>query len=88
MRYFLGMEVHQIDDGIFLTQKIGSLLYLTTTRSYLMFYSNLLSRFMHSPSLTHFGVSKRVLRYLKNTIDFGIWYNKSDGKVEGFVDSD
>lgn len=53
-----------------------------------MFSTSLLSRFMQSPSLTHFGVGKRVLRYLKGTFDLGIWYHKSSGKLEGFVDSD
>ena len=53
---------------------VGNLLYLTTTRPYLMFSASLLSRFMHSPSLTHLGVGKRVLRYLKGTIDYGRWY--------------
>lgn len=67
---------------------VGCLLYLTATRPDLMFSTSLLSRFMHSSSLTHFGVGKRVLRYLKGTADFGIWYSKSDGKLEGFVDSD
>ncbi|KAL5761520.1 hypothetical protein ACOSP7_005729 [Xanthoceras sorbifolium] len=43
---------------------------------------------MHSPSLTHLGVGKRILRYLKGTLDFGIWYEKSDGKLVGYVDSD
>lgn len=133
MKYFLGMELHQLDDGIFLSQKkyandvlkkfklescksvstplavneklsksdgdakadvtqyrslIGCLLYLTATRPDLMFSASLLSRFMHSPSVTHLGVGKRVLRYIRGTTDFGIWYNKGDGKIEGFVDSD
>jgi hypothetical protein len=133
MKYFLGMELHQHNDGIFISQSkyandvlkkfklesckpvstplavneklskadgddkadvtqyrslIGCLLYLTATRPDLMFSASLLSRFMHSPSVTHFGVGKRVLRYIKGTSDFGIWYSKSDGKLEGFVDSD
>jgi len=43
---------------------------------------------MHAPSLTHFGLGKKVLRYFKDTIDFGIWYCKGDEKLKGYVDSD
>jgi len=58
--------------------------YLTTTRPNLMFFVSLLSMFMYSPGFTNFGVGKRVLRYLKGNVDFGIWY----GRLEGYVDSD
>lgn len=67
---------------------VRSLLYLTTTRTDLMFSSNLLSRFMQSPSLTHFGVGKRILRYLRGILDYGIWYEKSNGTLVGYVDND
>jgi len=49
-----------------------------------MFFVSLLSMFMYSPGFTNFGVGKRVLRYLKGNVDFGIWY----GRLEGYVDSD
>ncbi|KAL5546460.1 hypothetical protein UlMin_006147 [Ulmus minor] len=39
---------------------IGSLLYLTTTRPYIMYATYLLSRFMQSPSQIHYGEAKRV----------------------------
>ena len=68
---------------------IGSLLYLTTTRPDLMFTASLLSRFMHSPSQVHFGVAKRVLRYVKGTADYGIWFTPSEnGLLQGYCDSD
>jgi len=53
---------------------VGSLLYLTATRPDLMYASSLLSRFMHAPSLTHLSVDKRILRYLKGTLDYGLWF--------------
>ncbi|KAF2321527.1 hypothetical protein GH714_000311 [Hevea brasiliensis] len=68
---------------------VGSLLYLTTTRPYLMFSASLLSRFMNTPSQSHLGAAKRVLRYLKGTTDYGIWFKKKEeAKLEGYSDSD
>ncbi|KAF2303490.1 hypothetical protein GH714_018787 [Hevea brasiliensis] len=44
---------------------------------------------MHFPSKHHFGASKRILRYVAGTIDFGIWYGyESNHKLLGFTDSD
>ena len=68
---------------------IGRLLYLTATRPDLMFTASLLSRFMHSPGQVHFGVAKKVLRYVKGTADYGIWFTPSEnGLLQGYCDSD
>lgn len=32
--------------------------------------------------------AKRVLRYLKGTVDFIVWYYKGYGRLEGYVDND
>ena len=70
-------------------QLIGSLMYLTTTRLDLMYVVSLMSRFMASPTELHLQATKRVLRYLKGTIDLGIFYRKR-GNVEliAYTDSD
>ncbi|KAI5317697.1 hypothetical protein L3X38_037404 [Prunus dulcis] len=57
---------------------IGSLLYLTATRPDLMYAASLLSRFMNSPTKTHMGVAKRVLRYVQGTLSYGIEYAGSE----------
>ena len=45
--------------------------------------------FMQDRSQLHFVVAKRVLRYLKGTIEFGILFKKSNSpKLIGFIDSD
>lgn len=68
---------------------IGSLLYLSATRPNFMFSASLLSRFMHSPSQIHFGVAKRVLRYIRGTFDYGLWFVKKESKeLQGYADSD
>ncbi|KAG8490934.1 hypothetical protein CXB51_014700 [Gossypium anomalum] len=42
-----------------------------------------------SPSKHHFGAAKRILRYLKGTSSFGIWYKFSNNpRLYGFSDSD
>ena len=54
-----------------------------------MFPAGLLSRFMSSPRNVHMGVAKRVLKYVRGTINLGIWYLKIGGvKLDGYADSD
>ena len=51
---------------------IGILLYVTTTRPYVMHVVGLVSRFQSTPKETHVAAVKRMLRYLKGTMDYGI----------------
>ncbi|KAM2961184.1 hypothetical protein FF1_030791 [Malus domestica] len=57
-------------------QMVGSLLYLTATRPYIMFAASLLARFMHNPTKKHMGTAKRVLRYIQGTVNYGVVYEK------------
>ena len=64
-------------------------MYLTATRSYILFVVSLLSRFMHCASEMHLKASKRILRYLKGIIDYGVKFEKrQEFKLYGFSDSD
>ncbi|CAL8152242.1 unnamed protein product [Prunus armeniaca] len=68
---------------------VGSLLYLTATRPDIMYASSLLARFMHCPTNRHYGTTKRVLRYVKGTLDYGLEYVKGRKSVLiGYCDSD
>ncbi|XP_057989121.1 secreted RxLR effector protein 161-like [Hevea brasiliensis] len=69
-------------------QMLGSLMYLTATRPDLMFVVSLISRFMANPTKLHLAVIKRVLRYLKGTIDYGVFYRRGrENCFVGFTDS-
>ena len=68
---------------------VGSLRYLTCTRPEIVFSIGLVSRFMEIPSETHMKPAKRILRYLKGTLDYGIFYSASNKfKLMGYCDSD
>ena len=51
---------------------IGSLLYVTESREYVMQFIGQVSRFQSSPKETHIIAVKRIFKYLKGTMDFGI----------------
>jgi hypothetical protein len=134
MHYFLGLEVWQRSDGIFLNQGkyvveilkrfemldckamvtpmvsnlkllqdttseivdstlyrqiVGSLMYLTNTRPDICFVVNTLSQHLEQPRQVHLVATKHVLRYLKGTLDHGLWY-RSDHEfgLYGYSDSD
>ncbi|XP_031255127.1 secreted RxLR effector protein 161-like [Pistacia vera] len=68
---------------------VGYLLYLTATRSDIMYAASFLSRFMNGPSEMHLKATKRVLRYIRGCADLGIWFRKAKKlNLYGYSDSD
>ncbi|KAH9695599.1 hypothetical protein KPL71_022832 [Citrus sinensis] len=76
-------------DPTFFKSLVGSLRYLTCTRPDILYAVGLVSRYMENPKTTHFKAAKRILRYIKGTINFGLLYSFSnDYKLIGYSDSD
>ena len=68
---------------------IGSLIFLTNTKLDIGFATSLVSRYMGDPFESHMKATKRILRYVQGTIDFGIHYIKHGSvKLVGYSDSD
>ena len=67
---------------------IGSLLYLTASRLNIMYNVCLCATFQSCPKESHLSVVRRILKYLKGTMDIGLWYPKSDNfELIGFSDA-
>lgn len=68
---------------------VGSLRYLTCTRPDILFGVGLISRYMETPTMTYMKTAKRILRYIKGTLDYGLVYSSSNEfKLVGYSDSD
>jgi hypothetical protein len=58
---------------------IGSLMYLTASRPDIQFAVCLLAWFQEKPTELHLKEVKRIFRYLRRTINMGLWYPKDSG---------
>lgn len=68
---------------------IGCLMYLSVnTRPDISYATSYLSQFNTRYNKTHWLAAKRVLQYLKGTIDYTICYKKSGQPLLGFADAD
>ncbi|GJY88088.1 putative ribonuclease H-like domain-containing protein [Tanacetum coccineum] len=134
LTFFLGLQVKQKKDGIFISQDkyvarilkkfgftnvkttstpmetqkpllkdkdgeevdvymyrlmIGSLMYLTPSRSDIMFAVYACARYQVNPKVSHLHAVKRIFRYLKGQPRLGLWYPKdSPFDLVAYTDSD
>ncbi|GJT01743.1 hypothetical protein Tco_0822912 [Tanacetum coccineum] len=55
---------------------VGSLMYLTASRPDLVFDVCMCARYQAKPTKKHLEAIKSIFRYLKGTINMGLWYPK------------
>ncbi|GKE69664.1 hypothetical protein Tco_1527736 [Tanacetum coccineum] len=68
---------------------IGSLMYLTSSRPDLIHAICLCARYQAKTTEKHLQVVKRIFRYLKGTINMGLWYSKDTGmSLTTYADAD
>ncbi|XP_059635277.1 secreted RxLR effector protein 161-like [Cornus florida] len=68
---------------------IGSLLYLIASRPDIMYFIGLVAWFQSNPRLSHLQAAKRILRYVKGTISYGLHYIFSSTlPITAFSDAD
>nr|GEU35191.1 uncharacterized mitochondrial protein AtMg00810-like [Tanacetum cinerariifolium] len=124
MKFFLGLQVNQFSNGIFINQSkyildilkifgmencdtvptpmveqaklkldlvgkpvdhtdyrsmIRSLIYVTSSRPDIMFATCMYAKYQANPNEHYVSAVKRIFRYLKWTINLGLWYPKDSG---------
>nr|GEX18706.1 hypothetical protein [Tanacetum cinerariifolium] len=68
---------------------IGSLMYVTSSRPNIMFTTCMYARNQANPNEHHVLAVKRIFRYLKGTINLGLWYPKDSGfDLTAYSDAD
>jgi len=91
-----GAKLHELKDeddisdpALLYRELLDSLMYLAQgTRPDIAYAVNALSQYNTCYSKTHWTCAKRVLRYLKGSIDYGLNYTKSGRNLVGYVDAD
>lgn len=68
---------------------IGCLMYLSVcSRPDISFAVSYLSQFNDCFSEEHWKAAKRVVRYLKGTVEYGLTFEKGDMRITGYADAD
>nr|GEV86085.1 hypothetical protein [Tanacetum cinerariifolium] len=68
---------------------IGALMYFTSSRPDIVHATCLCARYQAKPTEKHLKEVKRIFRYLRGTVNMGLWYTKDSGfKLTRFSDAD
>ncbi|GKB85873.1 retrovirus-related pol polyprotein from transposon RE1 [Tanacetum coccineum] len=81
--YFLGLETPRY------TARLSVPCNIVITRAWTSYAVNQVSQFLHAPTIDHFQAVKRILRYIKGTLSFGLSFHHSDSpSLLGYSDAD
>lgn len=61
---------------------VAKLIYLTVTRPDMSYVVSVVSQFIQKPQTFHWNVVIRILKYLKNTTNRGLFYKKGRNSLE------
>ena len=76
-------------DSSFYRSMIGSFLYLTASRPDISYNVGVCARYQANPKESHMIALKRIIKYVKTTADFGVWYSKDTNDVlAGYSNAD
>ncbi|GKA67999.1 hypothetical protein Tco_0767916 [Tanacetum coccineum] len=68
---------------------VGTLMYLTSSRSDLVYDVCMCARYQDCPTKKHLHAVKRIFRYLRGTVNRGLWYSKDSAiALTAFADVD
>jgi hypothetical protein len=78
----VGCKISKDDISPYVDQRtyrsmIGSLLYITTSRPDIMQVVGMVGRYQSAPKQSHLVVVKRIFKYLKGTMTYGLWYPRN-----------
>ncbi|KAF5443872.1 hypothetical protein F2P56_036396 [Juglans regia] len=65
---------------------VGALQYYTISPPDIAYAVNQLCQFMHNPREPHWIAIKRVLCYLKDSIDYGLYFTPGDVNLQAYYD--
>jgi hypothetical protein len=90
--YLAGSKMSQFDGAPLLDPTeyrhvVGALQYATLTRPDLAYSVNQLCQHIHHPTTTYWTTAKQVLRYLKGSTDFGLFYRIGSINLHAYCDS-
>jgi hypothetical protein len=78
----------RVIDQLEYTRVIGCLMYgMRHIRPDIAYEVGKMSRYTSNPSHIHWIVVQMILKYLKKTINYGIWYNKYPTISGGYTDA-
>jgi hypothetical protein len=75
-----------VEDTTMYKRIVGSLIYMAITRLDLSYAVGVVSQFMQTPRKPHLDAVRRILRYIKHTLQCGIFY-EAKSKLHGYTDA-
>ena len=79
----------KIVDSSLYKSMIGSLFYLTASRHNISYNVGVCARYQANSKESHMTALKRIIKYVKTTAEFGVWYSKDTNDVlVGYSDAD